>query len=356
MVKVWFDALTAKQARIAAVLTIEGARRGLDFIITCRKYDYVDEVLDMYGLRYQCLGQHGESTREKLVRGLERQLALIDVVGDFDVHVSLTSPDAFRVAFGLNKPIVALTDTVHSYFVNKLTLPLADVVIAPSAIPVSEWGRYVPVTEIDKIRTFDGVFELMWIRRFKPSGESIRKLNLEPRGFVVIRFEESRASYYNYTEKTRLLIDMVKLSLDRGLTAVVFPRYPWQERALNDELGLYIKIGRVVIPRGLRLDGLDLAWHARLVVTGGSTMAHEAALLGTPSISYFPQHYYLDDYLVSRGLPLYRCVDADCLDTMRMLLSKPDVDGDVKGIVNSMEDPTQLIINEIMNVAARGRN
>lgn len=83
-----------------------------------------------------------------MLRGIERQLALLDVVRDFDVHVSLTSPDAVRVAFGLGKPIIALTDTAHSYFVNKLTLPLASTVIVPSAIPMSEWAKYIPVLRL----------------------------------------------------------------------------------------------------------------------------------------------------------------------------------------------------------------
>jgi Uncharacterized protein conserved in archaea len=96
MIKVWFDALTAKQARIAAVLSVVGRDEGVEFLITCRRYDYIEEVLDMYNLRYVCIGQHGESARDKLVRGIERQLALLDVVRGFDVHVSLTSPDAIK--------------------------------------------------------------------------------------------------------------------------------------------------------------------------------------------------------------------------------------------------------------------
>ncbi len=158
VVKAWFDALTAKQARIAAVLSMEGRRNNIDFIITCRKYDYVEEVLDMFNLHYECVGYHGEDPKEKLLRGIERQLALLDVVRDFDVHVSLTSPDAVRVAFGLGKPIIALTDTAHSYFVNKLTLPLANTVIAPLAIPMSEWARYIPVPRLIRLGHLMGGF------------------------------------------------------------------------------------------------------------------------------------------------------------------------------------------------------
>ena len=355
VIKAWFDALTAKQARIAAVLSMEGRRNGIDFVITCRKYDYVEEVLDMFNLHYECVGYHGESPREKLLRGIERQLALLDVVRDFDVHVSLTSPDAVRVAFGLGKPIIALTDTAHSYFVNKLTLPLANTVIVPSAIPMSEWAKYIPSAEIDKVRAFDGVFELMWINRFKPTGESINKLGLKSKEFVVIRFEESRASYYGYGDKSRILIRMARKVLESGYYVVIFPRYPYQEELIKSELGLFLKLGKLIIPRNMKLDGLDLSWHARLVITGGSTMAHEAALLGTPAISYFPQHYYIDDYLMSKGLPLYRCVDEDCLAVLDSILKADNERVDTRSVLNRMEDPTTLIINEIRRLAVKDK-
>ncbi|MFB6470087.1 MAG: DUF354 domain-containing protein [Vulcanisaeta sp. AZ3] len=354
-IKAWFDALTAKQARIAAILSIEGKKEGINFIITCRKYDYIEEVLDMFNMHYQCVGQHGESAREKLVRGIERQLALLDVVRDFDIHVSLTSPDAIRVAFGLGKPIVALTDTVHSYFVNKLALPLADSVIAPSAIPMDEWGRYIPSAEIDKVKVFNGVFELMWISRFKPTGETLSKLGLRSRSFVIIRFEEARASYYDFGDKSGLLIRMAKNILERGYSVVLFPRYSYQEELVKSELGFYMRLGRLIIPRGLKLDGLDLSWHARLVITGGSTMAHEASLLGTPAISYFPQHYYLDDYLISNGLPLYRCANEDCINVLNKVLDSDIEHVDTNPILSKMEDPTSLIIREIKRLVNKSR-
>ncbi len=355
VIKAWFDALTAKQARIVAVLGMEGRRHDIDFIITCRRYDYVEEVLDMFNLHYECVGYHGESPREKLIRGIERQIALLDVIRDFDVHVSLTSPDAVRVAFGLGKPIIALTDTAHSYFVNKLTLPLANTIIAPSAIPMSEWSRYVSSAEIDKIRAFDGIFELMWINRFKPTGDSIARLGIRSKEFVVIRFEESRASYYGYGDRSRLLIRMAKSILERGYYVVMFPRYPYQEELIKSELGLFLRLGKLIIPKNMRLDGIDLSWHARLVITGGSTMAHEAALLGTPAISYFPQHYYIDDYLINKGLPLYRCVDEDCLNVLESVLRADITHVDTNSVLSRMEDPTRLIINEIKRLVNEGK-
>lgn len=195
----------------------------------------------------------------------------------------------------------------------------------------------------------------MWVNRFKPTGDSINKLGLRSKEFVVIRFEEARASYYGYGDKSRLLIRMARKVLERGYYVVMFPRYPYQEELIKSELGLFLKLGKLIIPRNMKLDGLDLSWHARLVITGGSTMAHEAALLGTPAISYFPQHYYIDDYLMSKGLPLYRCVDEDCLVVLDSILKADNERVDTSSILNRMEDPTTLIINEIRRLTVEGR-
>ncbi len=343
--RIWFDALTPKQARIAAVLAEEGVKRGFDVFITCRCYDYVEEVLTLMGVKdYICLEGHGETKEEKLEKGISRMRLLLRTLSDrkIDIHISLTSPEGVRIAFGLGIPIVALTDTPHAYHVNKLTLPLANIVMAPKAIPIDEWLRYIPHGERDKIKTFDGIFEVMWVKRFKPSGQSLKRLGLE-RPFIVLRLEESKAAYYGFGDMTDLTFKIIEEALRRGYAAVVFPRYEHQEIMLRKAFSHEIERGFVIIPKGLFIDGLDLAWHASLVITGGSTMSHEAALLGTPALSYFPRHYHTDSYLRERGFPLYRCFDkVECLNIVRALLEKGEK-ANTLDLLKSIEDPTDRI-------------
>ncbi len=335
--RVWFDALTAKQARIASILYLEGKSRGIDVEITCRNYDYVENIFRLYGAPHKCVGMHGVDPMDKLRKGFERSLLLLDALGEFDVHVSLTSPDAFRIAFGLNKPIIAITDTLHSTFVNRLTLPLASLIILPNALPHSDILEYVPCDERRAIKWFNGLFEIMWIKRFSPNVEEIRALGLEPGGYAVFRLEESLASYYVYGDKLYLGIKAVEELVKRGLKVVVFPRYDHQAKAIESKFGG----GDVVIPR-IPLDGLNLAYHAAMVVTGGSTFSTEAALLGTPAISYFPTPYYIDDYLIKSGFPLRRCRPEEllgCISTMDLTKTRPSLSG--------LVDPTDLILDAV---------
>ena len=347
---IWFDALTAKQARIASVLALEGGRRGYGFIITCRNYDYVINVLKMYGVNGYCEGEYGEDVKSKLINGLTRSLKLIDIVNGFNVHVSLTSPDAFRVAFGLGKPSIALTDTAHAFHVNKLTLPLANSIIVPVAIPRRKLMAYIPHGEESKVKFFNGVFEVMWVYRFKPNWSEIEQLGLRNGDeYVVFRFEESKAAYYNYNEQSNIAVKAIKFLLKEGFKVVLFPRYNDQRELVMSKFPQELRNGRVVIP-GKPIDGLQLAYYSSLVITGGSTFAVEAALLGIPSISYFPSTYYTDRYVVKAGAPLIRVKPSRLVSSIRKAMGMGKV-----GLIKGLEDPTELILDEANMLANENR-
>nr|KJR74219.1 MAG: hypothetical protein TU35_01430 [Thermoproteus sp. AZ2] len=318
-----FDALTPKQARIASILKIYGKEK-LNLIITCRKYFHLEDILNLYNVEYICIGKYGENLKDKLVFGLERQMKLVDIAEGVDGVVSFPSPDAVRVAFGLGKRIVVLNDTPHAAHVNYLTLPLADMLIAPSAIPPESWRPYCP----KRIAMFDGVFEYMWTSRHKPNIDAIKRLGLAPGEYVVFRPEEAKAAYYRW-DSVALRNKLVEHIKSLGYKVVNVPRY-----------------GDQVIPGEINLvnavDHLDLAYYAAAVVTGGLTMATEAALLGVPAVSFFPSDLYIDKFLRDKGAPLYRCNGLDqCLSAVKLALSE----GRRGGV--KLEDPLPVILEAV---------
>lgn len=330
MIKVLFDALTPKQARIAAVLHIEGAGRGVDVVITCRDYMHVADMLELYGVPYRCVGRYGVSLYEKLVYGLERQRALADVAMEVEAMVGFPSPDSARVVFGLGKPLVVLNDTPHAHHVNRLVIPLSEVLITPAATPVETWRVYCP----KKVVTFDGVFEYLWTSRFIPNPEVIKGLGLSPGGYVIFRPEEAHAAYYrwDYADLRRRLVEEVRRL---GYVVVNVPRY--RDQVMEGVFNLTRAV-----------DHLQLAYFSVGVVTGGASMATEAALLGVPAISYFPQRYYIDDYLAKRGAPLYRCRDLEtCLWALREMLRVG------RASPLRLEDPSSVIFEVLSGVVSR---
>ncbi len=80
---------------------------------------------------------------------------------------------------------------------------------------------------------------------------------------------------------------------------VYLPREKEDEKFASDFENVYVP--------DEALNGLDLCYNAKAVLTGSGTMAREAAVLGTPAVSFFPRDRLLavDQDLVNRGKMLH---------------------------------------------------
>ncbi len=344
---IWFDALTPKQARIGAILLIEGLKRGIGVLLTSREYSYIDETLKSYSVPYLKISSYGESLKEKLLRYAERVHMLVCLLPDFDVAVGFPSPDMHRVAFGLGRPIITLTDTVHADKVHRLCIPLSSVVIVPDIVPIEEVSKYVVRGEEEKIVRFHGLFEIMWVRRHVPNKDVLDKLGLEPYQYVIVRPEESRAHYYDYGDKLEILCTIIDKIIKRGLKIVFFPRYRFQEEYVRKR---FYDTDSIIIPRDMPLNMLDLYSYARLVITGGLSMATEAALIGIPSVSYFPSRTYIEDLLRSIDAPLIKI--SNIVELCSMIDDLLEL-GRTSPRVDELEDPTDLILNKAQELCSR---
>lgn len=351
---VWLDALTAKQAlltsKIAKILIDEGH----NVLITTRKYDYTIGIFDLYDIPVIVVGEYGGETLEgKIKSDLERQIKLFKLVVEQkpDIHVSFTSPSSARVAYGLGIPILLLTDTPHSIPVNKLTIPLAEKIIAPLCTRNS-WLK--AGYQIDNFKFFDGVFEIAWIFDFEPDKTILNKMGLEEYEYVVVRSEEKKASYYDsyakqYSEPTFLvkLLDQIIHKLE--LKVIFFPRYEDQLRLVKYRYG-----SRVLIPRkSIELQSIEA--YAKAVISGGSTMAVESALQGVPSITLFPRKVETVYFLKEKGFPIFHIpyTTKSAQQVIDIIENAEAYRRDVNILMKSLENPLPLIINEILRIRRR---
>ncbi len=360
MIRCWFDALTPKQARIAAILYKELEKYSIYLFITTREYPYVREVLDSSGVPYIVIGKYGGDLKSKLRCYAERILQLLDTIGEFSVAIGFPSPEMHRVAFGLGKPIITLTDTPQAYHVSKLTLPLSTYVIVPAVFPEDALRRYIPAAEISKVIKFNGLFEVMWIRRYlkeivNEGSKLLKELELESEEFAIFRPEESRAAYYRYGSSIEISLNIVRRLVSEGLKVLVFPRYEDQFGVFENYLKDYVKNGKVLLVRGRPLDLVFLYPYARVVITGGLTMATEAALIGTPALTYFPEELGICQFLRQFGLPIVHVYDmAKVCDVVSELLRSRKLTIDqVSEVLEKIEDPTYVIVDKVLELAGR---
>lgn len=309
---VWVDVLTPKQALLFSKLISFLSKRNYKAIVTTRSYDYTVDILKTYKISHVSIGKYGGgSLSGKLKASISRQLKMIDFLLSLpslpDISISFSSPDSTRVAFGLGIPVITLTDSPHSKFVNKITLPLSSAVVAPECVG-DGLRRYLVSDTL--LYTFDGVFEAAWIRGFKPNPQRLIAFGLEPFRYTIIRLEEKKAAYYplRVCEHTRLT-PIIKGMLEYS-KVVLYPRYTDQREFITRRFQSFIANSRLVVPsRGVEVQSLE--YYARLVITGGSSMAHESALLGTPSISTFPEKLAVTEYIRSKGFPIYHVPDVE---------------------------------------------
>ena len=274
---------------------------GLDIVVTARDYAETLQILELEGIPYRPVGKYGGADKvEKLVAYANRAQELVKEIQSKEVHalISLSSPSAIRVAFGLGIPSITLNDTPHAFHVGRLTLPLSTKVIAPLAVPKNELVKLG--AEENKILQYDGVDEVAWVKHHKPNQHVLMEIGLkEDEPFIVFRPPEEKAAYLSGLGGTNL-VDLMKFVVSKGVKVVLFPRYPDQHKLAE-------RLERIIIPRRA-LDTLSLYFYSSLIITGGGTMAREGSMLGIPSISLFPLNYplYVNDYLKRKGFPIYR--------------------------------------------------
>jgi len=307
-VRVWLDAQTGKQARLMATIARRLMEQGYEVLVTGRDYEYTRGILETSGVPHVIVGSYGGSgLEEKLEADIERMKGLLRVVREFnpDVLVSYPIPASVRVAYGLAKPIIVLSDSPHSRPVHQLTIPLADYLVHSSLIPTSLFNDYLlPST---RVVVFDGVEEWEWVGGHHCTRDVIDELGVEPGRYVVLRTPELKAVYYR-GKRVPALEAIVEEAIVRGLQVVAFPRYREDKELLEKLAGRHPGMVKVV-PWDSPVETLDLYCYAWGVVTGGATMAREASLMCKPAVSLYP--VYINLVLEKLGLPIRSQNDVD---------------------------------------------
>ncbi len=346
-IDVWFEALTAKQALLFSTIIKELEKSDKKCLITTRKYDYIHSLLKMKNIQYISFGRYGGSTKkEKLEVSIIRMKKLLKFLQNTEtkVHISFTSPDSTRVAYGLGIPIILLSDSPHSDIVNKLTIPLANKIIVPKCTR-DKFQKY----NIDaEIISFDGVFETIWTKLFRPNKKALGRI--KPFSYAIVRLEEIKASYYPLKGKYTNMTYIIDYLLRKNVKIFIYPRYMDQREYIKKKYSKYLN-KQVIIPKYARqLQSLE--YFSLIVVTGGTSIAHEASLLGVPSITLFPKKLPITDYIIKKGFPLFSESNPEnVLNLIHDILQNHDKycikQEKLDKLHEELEDPIPIIIKNI---------
>ena len=333
--KIWIDISNAPHVPFFRGI-IKELEKKHKVLVTARDFGPIFDLLKMNGIKFRRIGEHGGKDLDmKLIKSSERMIELTKLISEEkpDVCAYKYSIEAARVSFGLGIPSVAVADNEFGHAQNMLTLPFASSVIVPSAMLRSDLQKFG--VQDDKAVRFNGVCEVANVSGFTPSDKVINELKIDPKiPLVVLRPEPYYASYY---AKNRRFTDMIIRRLNKDnkeIQIIVIPR-------ADEDKKLEKKFRNVKVIEDA-IDALNLCYHADLVISAGGTMNREAALLGVPTISCFPESFLaVDRFLVGKGIMKYD--EPSCLAKKKLVVEKK------KGHARRppLEDPAPIIIREI---------
>jgi len=348
--KIWIDVLTPKQANLFSVFTHRLAEYGHEVLVTTRHYREVQELLKIRNIEARVVGKHGGGELSaKLVESSRRITELAAQVSSEnpDIAISLCSPEAARVSYGLGVPHYAMSDSPHAEAVCRLSLPLSRKLFTPRAVPKVAWKPYgIPSSDIVQYNALDPA---VWIRAYASYARPDDTLSLDwGRPIVVLRTEEEHASYLLRDERKResIIPQLTRLLSELNVQIVVLPRYETQVEMLTRALS-----DRATVPAKL-IDAIGLLSRASVFVGAGGTMTAEAALMGVPTISCYPSEpTYVDRYLFRLGL-------AERILSVERVMSRTRrfvADSELRDlrkkkaaqVLTSMDDPVYVVMSRL---------
>lgn len=285
--KVWIDLSNAPHVRFFKGL-IRELEKEHEVLVTARQFGYLEGMLEKYEIRAKIIGKHGGKDNErKLFESINREQGLAKLVKDEkpDVFVGKHSVEGARVAYGLGIRSIMVADNENGTAMNDLFIPLAGTLVIPVAMESAVRERYGN----RDIVTFNGVCEMAHIDDFEPDKSVMDSLGIDGRKMLVVRTGPLEAHYFNDNGS-----NLAKFLKGLDYQVVAFPRNCVDKEELE-------RIGVVIPEEGI--DTLSLTYYADAFLGEGGTMNREAALLGTPAVSCYPEKLLaVDRFLIKKGL------------------------------------------------------
>jgi len=354
--KIWFDILTPKQVMFFKPAVDLLRESDHEILCTSRDYREAVELASLKQLDIKIVGRHGGPGRyEKLRESANRIFQLADLVNQFepDIAITFSSPEGARVAFGLGIRHIGFNDSPHAEAVAGLTLPLTNYLLCPWIIPYSAWiGFGIPRNRIIKYKALDPAVWLKRSTKYTLPYDLFDKFNLDVhKKNILIRLEESKASYIaDKNLKDRIfMIDSLVNSLWQSTNLIILCRYEDQIFEISKRYE-----GKAHVVKSIT-DGTALISLCDLFIGAGGTMTAEASLLGKPTISIAPVHFYVEKYLVASGLAKKASDSRDLVRLTKKLISDNEYASRQKKraqqILDSMEDPICKVLPFLKNNA-----
>ncbi|MGB2726929.1 MAG: DUF354 domain-containing protein [Halobacteriota archaeon] len=300
MKRIWIDYMAPCDVFFFKSLLKERMNeRKYEFYSTARIHAETADLLKDNGIEAELIGKHDvSSSASQICSFIERNFKLALHLPKFDVSLSLANIYGIIVSKLRLRPSISIIDNdlieYERTLMEKIAAKVharADWIIAPAAYPVDL--TISKGANPEKVFTFNGYKEDIYIADYEPDPNFLKKIPFED--FVVIRPEALYSTYvHEGVSMTGALLD--KFSKE-NTNVIYLPR----ERQDLEYLRSVKDRSKIWMPPK-PLNGLDLVFHSKAILTGSGTFAREAACMGKTAISFFPDKLLaVDKRLVEEG-------------------------------------------------------
>lgn len=274
----WFDFTNPPHVNFFEPVMRHFRDKGASITATAREFVETSALLKQKGIDFKLIGKHGGGNKLKKIMALiERDVKLYRQVRNFDFSLS-SNNEAPQVSWAKRKPALVFDDNDISP--NWLYAKFARHVICPSAIDKKAM-KSMGIGK-DKLITYNGFKEDIYIADYKPDPEFHKKVPFAD--FITIRPENIYAAYMPAGAQS-IVKELVLILTKKGYNILYLPRYEIDRTYIRNSENVYIP--------DQPLNGLDVCFYSKAVLTGAGTFSREAALMGTPAVSFFAGKTFL---------------------------------------------------------------
>jgi len=275
--KIWIDITNTPHVHFFAPI-IDYLKKKHKIFVTARDFSETIPLLETYGIDYILIGGHHGKSRIKKILGLfSRIIKMAIKIPEFDISLGIGGQNTTPISFLRKKPSIVFSDNDTSYKWHSYKLG-SDFVFPTYFDHKSVMLKFGVKPE--QVHLYDGFKEDIYMASYKPNPSFLDVLPFKE--FITIRPENLKA---NYVPKDAVTIVPELFKVFKNENILFLPRYP-EERNYAEGFN------NIFIPDGV-LPGKDVCYYTKAMLTGAGTFAREAALLGTPAISFFPGKEFL---------------------------------------------------------------
>lgn len=339
--RIWIDLDNSPHIPFFAPIIDALKQRGYSVILTARDAYQVCELADRFQFTYTRVGRHwGKHIVLKIFGTCLRVAGLLPIIvrEKPDLAVSHGSRSQILVAKLLGIPSLCLFDYefAGSLAILEPTWSMTPTVISADGLTHKNL----------RLLQYPGIKEDVYVPTFHPDPSIKSRLGLvDSEVIVVVRPPADEAHYRSPKSDELFIATLALLGATPNVRVILSPRNRRQADALRETWANSIDSSKFLLLEHAE-DGLNLIWHADLVISGGGTMNREAAALGIPVYSIFRGKIgAVDQYLAECG----RLVLLEKHDDLRAkLLVAKRTQGATANLGN--RETLKAVVNHIISV------